>query len=194
MLGAEWLLERMNTWEAVPFHAAVGWQGREQTGYRWGSHGKMRRESFRFEQTHACYNLSSSCKGTMSYLSLCSQHIRGTEELSKERQLCGRNITSRYQVLSMDHCVHLITHSILTPSLGGNYLPQITRSGRIRTKPLRHHASMADQLLENLVTTFKPRIEKYFLGTLSREESSRLFLNKERRHWSAIWYSTRATE
>ena len=72
--------------------------------------------------------------------------------------------------------------SILTPSLGGSYLPQITRSGRIRTKPLSHHVSMADQLLENVEITFRPRIEKYFVGTLSREESSGLFLNKERRH------------
>ena len=53
---------------------------------------------------------------------------------------------------------------------------------------------MADQLLENVEITFRPRIEKYFVGTLSREESSGLFLNKERRHWSAIWYTTRATE
>jgi len=41
---------------------------------------------------------------------------------------------------------------------------------------------MADQLLENVEITFRPRIEKYFVGTLSREEGSRLFLNKERRH------------
>ena len=76
-------------------------------GYREGSRGKVRRKSFPFEQAHACYNLSPSCAGTMSYLSLCSEHRRGTEELSEGRQLCGRKTTSGYQVLSMDHIAYI---------------------------------------------------------------------------------------
>lgn len=67
-------------------------------------------------------------------------------------------------MLSMDHCVHLITHSILTPSLEEIICPRSQGLAERRTKPLRHHVSMADQLLENVETAFRPRIEKCFFG------------------------------
>lgn len=46
-------------------------------------------------------------------------------------------------------------------------------------KPLNHHVSVADHLLENVAITLGPGFGKGFVVTLSREETSRLILNKE---------------
>lgn len=85
-----------------------------------------------FEQTHACQNVSSSSTGTMSYLSLCSQHIIGRQcLLSNGQQLHGRIsqqlLSPRYVPYAPPYALHTVTHSILTLSLGEHTLPQITR-------------------------------------------------------------------